>query len=101
MSPLDSGDLLTVQQVLQIVPIGRTLLYQLVDEGQIQSIRVQSVGSKRGRILIFRSAVDEYVRRQEAHAPAPRRAPKVSVDELRDRIRTRRRTNSDVGSPAE
>ncbi len=92
--PLQPGDLLTVRQALALLPIGRTLLYELVAEGQISSMRVKSVGSRRGRILIFRSALNDYVRRHEN--TIPRTSPSISVDELRDRIRTRSRTKTDL-----
>ena len=91
---LKVGDLLTVQQSLALLPIGRTLLYELVAEGQISSLRVKSVGSRRGRILIFRSALNDYVRRHEK--TLPRTSPSISVDELRERIRTRSRTKTDL-----
>jgi hypothetical protein len=91
---LEKGDLLTIQQALDILPVGRTLLYQLVEEGQIRSIRCRSVGSRRGRILIFRDSLEDYIRDQAA--PAPRAGAKVSVDDLLGR--TPRRTKSGVAS---
>ena len=91
---LKAGDLITIQQALSLLPIGRTLLYELVAEGQISSLRVKSVGSRRGRILIFRSALDDYVRRHKETIPRP--SPSISVDELRDRVRTRSRTKTDL-----
>ena len=95
---LADGDLLTVSQGLEILPVGRTLFYQLVEEGQIRSIRCKSVGSRRGRILIVRASIDDYVRRQEAEAPPPRAQARVSVDELLGRTRTPRRTDRAVRS---
>ena len=96
---LAPGDLLTVPQATQIVPVAKSMLYRLIDEGQLRSVRIQSAGSKRGRILIFRSALEDYVRRQEAKAPA-RPTASVNVDELRDQVRTRHRTHTDVASTA-
>ena len=97
---LAPGDLLTVQQALQILPVAKSMIYRLIEEGQIRSIRAKSVGSRRGRILIFRSALEDYVRRQEAKAPA-RPTASVNVDELRDQVRTRHRTHTDVASTQE
>lgn len=91
---LRKGDLLTVQQALEILPVGRTLLYQLVEEGQIRSIRPRSVGSRRGRILIFRDSLEDYVLGQEA--PAPKAGARVSVDDLLGR--TPRRTKHGIAS---
>jgi len=91
---LREGDLLTVQQALEILPVGRTLLYQLVEEGQIRSIRCKSVGSRRGRILILLNSLEEYIRGQQA--PVPRVGAKVSVDDLLGR--TGRRTKRGVAS---
>ncbi len=93
--PLQPGDLVTVQQAVSLLPVGRTMLYELVAEGQISSLRVKSVGSRRGRILIFRSSLEDYVRRHETTLRRP--SPSISVDELRDRIRrTRSRTKTDL-----
>ena len=96
---LVEGDLLTVQRALRILPVGKSMLYRLVEEGQIPAIRVRSVGSKRGRILILRASLERYVRQREAAIPRP--APKVSVDDLRDRVRTGRLTNGGLGSASE
>lgn len=93
---LAPGDLLTVQQALQLLPVGRTLLYRLVEEGQIRSIRPRSVGSRRGRILVFLDSLESYIRREEAQAPSSRVLTKVSVDDLLGR--TPRRTDRGVGS---
>ena len=49
--PLREGDLLTAAQALELLPVGKSLLYQLADEGQIEAIRVAGAGSRRGRIL--------------------------------------------------
>ena len=91
------GDLLTVYQALQVLPVGKTLLYRLVEEGQIRSIRPRSVGSRRGRILVFRDSLEDYIRGQEA--PARRTGVKVSVDDLLGR--TPRRTDRAVRSKRE
>ena len=96
---LARGDLLTVPQALQILPVAKSMLYRLIEESQIRCIRAKSVGSKRGRILVFRSAIEDFVRRQEAKAPA-RPTASVNVDELRDQVRTRHRTHTDVASTA-
>ena len=52
---------MTVAQTLCVLPIGRSTLYQLIDEGQIPSIRVKTRGSRRGRILIRHSDLDTFI----------------------------------------
>ena len=44
-APPREGDLLTVAQALQIVPIGRTTLYSLIESGQLPHYRLQPNGS--------------------------------------------------------
>ena len=78
---LREGDLLTAPQALKLLPIGKSLLYQLAEEGQIEAIRVGSGGSRKGRVLFERAAIEEYVARLRGEAP--RRQPaKLDVDEL-------------------
>ena len=60
---LEEGDLLTVAQALKILPVGKTTIHDLVNEGALPCIRVGTVGSRRKRILLLRSGLDEYVRR--------------------------------------
>ncbi len=84
--PLREGDLLTAHQALKLLPVGKSLLYQLAEEGQIEAIRVASVGSRRGRILFERAAIESYVARLRGEAP--RRQPaKLDVDEILARVR--------------
>jgi len=82
---LQTGDLLTVQRALEILPIGKTLLYELIHDGQIPAIRVHSVGSRRGRILIHRADLAAYVERARHGAT---RAPVLpDVDAIHRRVR--------------
>lgn len=81
---IEEGDLITVPQALRLLPVGRAYLYRLVGEGVIPSIRVASVGSRRGRVLLFRSGLNEYVR--QLQAPTTRTPVRVDVDALRERI---------------
>ncbi len=83
---LARGDLMTVHQALELLPIGRSLLYQLADEGQIEAIRVATVGSRRGRILFERAAIEDYVARLRGEAPK-RKPVNVDVDAILARVR--------------
>ena len=82
------GDLLTVPQGLALLPVGRATLYALVASGEIASIRVSTVGSRRGRVLIFRASLEQYVRR--LREGAPRRAPaRFDPDSIREQVLAR------------
>ena len=83
---LAPGDLLTAAEALKLLPVGRSLLYRLAEEGQIDAIRVASVGSRRGRILFERAAIENYVARLRDSAPS-RRPAQVDVDQLLRRVR--------------
>jgi excisionase family DNA binding protein len=86
------GDLLTVAQVLKVLPVGRTMLYQLIAERTIPAIRVASIASRRGRVLVLRKGLDEYLARLRNPEPPPVREPvAVDVDTLRARILARKR----------
>ena len=52
---LREGDLLTVAEALRILPIGKSKLYALLDEGEIEHIRVPSTGGRRARLFIPRA----------------------------------------------
>ncbi len=82
-------DLLTVQQALCILPVGRSTLYQLVEEGQIPHVRVRTAGSHRGRILVERAGLEAYVERLRGGRPAGRIHPRADVDGLLRRVRKR------------
>ena len=58
---LRAGDLLTVKQARDLVPVGRTTFYELLAEGQIPSHRIRTKGSSRGRILIDRRDLEAFV----------------------------------------
>ena len=58
--------LLTIRQVLAILPVGRSSLYALVDSGQLPSYRVSPAGSRRGRILIHRADLDAFIEKSRA-----------------------------------
>ena len=56
-----AGDLLTIRQALDVLPVGRSTLYSLVAEGTIPSLRVRCAGSRRGRILIRRADLEAFI----------------------------------------
>ena len=60
---LEEGAHHTGAQALKNQPLGKTTIHDLVNEGALPCIRVGTVGSRRKRILLLRSGLDEYVRR--------------------------------------
>jgi len=86
---LRPGDLLSVEQALQLLPVGRTMLYQLLVEKSVPSIRVATVGSRRGRVLVLRAGLEAFVAALQTPSvarPDTRRGARVDVDALRDRV---------------
>jgi len=83
------GDLISVEQALHLLPVGRTMLYQLIAEKTIPSIRVATVGSRRGRVLVVRAGLEAFVASLQAPPvarPVARRGARVDVDALRARV---------------
>jgi len=79
------GDLLTVAQALQIVPIGRTTLYALVESGQLPHYRLQPHGSRRGRILLARQDLEAFLDTTRHDAtPAP---TSLDIDAIHAKVR--------------
>jgi len=64
---------------LDELPIGKTLAYRLIDEGLLFSVVVGSPGSKRGRRLISRQSLNDYL---NSLVPKPERQAGVSVVEV-------------------
>ncbi len=79
------GDLLTVAQVLRIVPLGKTTVHALIDSGQLPSYRVSAAGSRRGRVLIARADLEAFL--AGARQAATRAPVRVDVDKLLERVR--------------
>jgi len=69
-----AGDLLTVAEALRILPVGRSTIYRMIEAGRLSALRVPSTGSRRGRVLVLRSSLDELIasglRRQVAASSA-------------------------------
>ena len=63
---LTPGDLLTVSQVLKILPLGRSTIYGLVARGALPSYRPGAAGGGRGRILIHRTDLEAFIERSRA-----------------------------------
>jgi excisionase family DNA binding protein len=85
---LREGDLLTVAQVLGILPVGRSTLYALAASGDLPSVRVGAAGSRRGRLLFWRADIEAYVERSRQGA---RRAPVgADADAVLARVRGRK-----------
>ncbi len=86
---LGEGDLLTVQAAIDIIPIGRSSFYALIESGQIPHYRVSVAGSRRGRILIDRADLEAFL---AGARQAPTRAPvRVDTDAVLARVRRRGR----------
>jgi len=85
-TPLEPGSWLSVKQALALLPISRALLYRLLGEGQLRAIRVASAGSARGRLLVERQSIEEYVERRLTAATTPAQI-KLNPDEILARIR--------------
>ena len=82
------ADLLTIDEVQRALRIGRSLAYRLCTDGTIPSARIASAGSVRGRLVVRRCAVEDYLDRVFAHRP--RQPAKVDVDAVVARVRRRR-----------
>ena len=87
-SSLERGDLLTVTQALQLVPIGRTTLYALCESGVLPHFRVRAPGSRRGRILLARRDIEAFL--ETARQGATRAPTSLDIDAIHDRVRRRR-----------
>ncbi len=86
---LRDGDLLTVGQVLRIVPLSKTTVYALVESGQLPSYRVKTAGSRRGHVLIARRDLEAFVEKcRDSRTCAPTRA---NVDTILSDMRDRKR----------
>ncbi len=80
-----AGDFLTVAQILQILPVGRSTLYELVQSGQLPHYRVGATGRSRGRILVARADVFAYLdKSRQARPVAPAR---LDIEAIHARVR--------------
>jgi excisionase family DNA binding protein len=77
--------LLTAQQVMNRLNVGRSLVYDLAADGTIPSVRIRSAGSRRGALRFFASDVEEYLARLKAESRGMVRA-EVDPDAVRQRI---------------
>ncbi len=84
------GDYLTIQQVLDVLPVGKSTLYALVDSGQLPHHRVRAVGSRRGRILIALRDLDAYI--ESTRQTATRAPVRLDVDDLLAKVRSASKT---------
>jgi hypothetical protein len=82
---LAEGDLLTAQEVLRILPIGRSTLYALCKCGQLPHYRVRAAASRRGRLLVARADLEAFV--AGSRQAAPRAPTRADVDKLLERVR--------------
>ena len=82
---LDRGDLLNVRQALELLPVGRSTLYALIESGQLPHYRVSAAGARRGRILIDRRDLEAFL--AGARQTAIRAPDRVDVDTVLARVR--------------
>ena len=83
---LAAGDLLTIRQALEILPVGRSTLYALCDSGELPCFRVGATPRRRGRLLIHRDDLTTFLENsRQARALAPQR---VDVDAILKRLRS-------------
>ena len=75
---------LTARQVMARLNIGRSLVYQLAADGILPSIRIRSVGSRRGAVRFFESDVEAYLGRLRAESRGEVAAP--DPDAIRRRV---------------
>ncbi len=80
------GDLLSIEQVRCLLPLGRSSIYALIENGELPYHRFRAAGGGRGRIFVHRADLEAYVvrARQTAPRPATRR---VDVDGLLKKVR--------------
>ena len=86
--PLERGDLLTIAQALQIVPVGRTTLYALCESGELPHYRVGGTHLRRRRILIHRDDLRAYL--EKSRQARPETPKPVDVDQILVDLRSRR-----------
>jgi hypothetical protein len=86
---LREGDLMTVPQVLRLVPISKSALYELAAEGILPSFRAGAPGSRRGRLLFWRGDIEVYVAR--ARQAATRAPARPDADGVLAKVRARGR----------
>jgi len=82
---LQEGTLLTVPEALRLLPVGKSTIYDLIAAGEIEHLRVSSVGSRRGRVLVVRKSLEDYVERLRLRASPPTPA-RVDVDAIIARL---------------
>ena len=80
--------LVTIAEVARELRIGRSLAYRLCTDGTIPSARIASAGTRRGRLVVRREDLDDYIERLfRVGNPTPAR---IDVDGLLARIRDSR-----------
>ena len=84
---MDVGHLLTVQQALALLPVGRSTLYALVDAGRLPAYRVQAASGRRGRLLISRHDLAAFLDSSRTGGHTAAQAARVDVDAILSRLR--------------
>ena len=80
-----AGDFLTVKQVLEVLPVGRSTIYSLVQSGRLRSCRVGATGRRMGRILVARADLDIFIEKSRQVRSVP--PTRLDLDEIHARVR--------------
>lgn len=56
---------MTVKEAATRIGIGKTLCYQLIDEGRLKCLRVGQMGSKKRKIIVREKDVEAFMRSLE------------------------------------
>lgn len=57
---------MTVREAAEKIGIGKTLCYQLIEEGRLKCLRVGALGSKKPKIVVREKDVEAFIRALEA-----------------------------------
>ena len=79
---LRPGDLVTVEQVRALLPVSKARVYQLIDDGSLPHVRVATAGGGKGRLLVWRSGLEDYVRNLRLQARTPTTKTAATADDL-------------------
>jgi excisionase family DNA binding protein len=82
---VDGVELLSVAAALRLLPIGRSTLYALIQDGQIPALRIGAAGSRHKRILIDRRDLLSFI--ESARHARPQTPGRVDVDGILNNLR--------------
>jgi len=85
------GDLLMVAAALRLLPVSRAQFYRLVNAGHIPAVRLPSLGSGPGRLLVERAGLERFIRQLPAASEGDEPPPPgtLDLDEILRRVEER------------